>query len=334
MSKNIIHTKPGDSSFHLFRSLEKELYPAGSIRQKQSDGINHEFLHTCLVYLENDKPMARLALYFNPSLRYNDTLAACIGNYESVDDSDIPKELITCAEGIAKRNACRYVIGPMNGSTWDSYRFSMHNDHPNFFLEPYHHLYYNENFISAGYKPVAVYYSMLDRTMDDEKAEVKKREKELIEMGVTFRSIDLDNYEGELDRMHEFSMKAFRNNFLFTPLSLETFRNKYLPLKNFITPGHVLIAQQGEQTVGLAFCIDDHYSKEPVLIFKTLARDNNKAYSGLGNVLGNMMTRYAKENGYKAVIHAFMLGTNASRDLSKQYSGEYYKHYQLYGKEL
>ena len=332
---SIIHTKPGDDNFHLFQSAASELYSPDSIRHKQSDGINNEFLHTCLVHIENNKPAARLALYFNPSLHYNGTPAACIGNYECIDNAEASKAIISHAESIAKQNAYSMILGPMNGSTWDSYRFSLHNDHNNFFLEPYHHAYYNDQFVSAGYKHLAKYITMRDATMSHEMPDVQRREKELREEGVVFRTIDLENYDDELVRMHEFSMKAFRNNFLFTPLSLDTFKSKYLPLKKFIKPEHAIIAQQGDHTVGLIFCIDDHYSKEPVLIIKTLARDNNKAYTGLGNVLGNMMTQYAKENNYTAVLHAFMLETNVSHDHSKTFfSAENYKQYALYSKKL
>jgi hypothetical protein len=334
MSGKIIYTRPGDENFHLFQSLLTDLYPADSIRHKQGDPVNDEFLHTCLVYTLNDKPVARLALYFNPSLSSNGTPAACIGNYESVDSKEISKILLDYAEDIAKRNAYRYILGPMNGSTWDNYRFSLHNNYSNFFLEPYHHIYYNDHFTTSGYTAIAQYFTMRDRTLHHERPAVQQREKELRESGVVFRNIDLDDYSQELDRMHEFSMKAFRSNFLFTPISLDTFKAKYLPLKNYIKPEHVIIAQQGDQIAGLAFCIDDHYSKDPVLILKTVARDSNKAYSGLGNVLGSIVTRYAKENGYKAVLHAFMMETNFSRELSEEYSGEHYKQYLLYSKEL
>lgn len=334
MKRTIIQTRPGEKDFHLFEELPASVYPGESIRLKQSDNINKEFLHSCYVMTEDSKPVARLALYFNPSLSYNSRSAACIGNYECIDDASAAAELIHHAEETAKKNAFSYIIGPMNGSTWDNYRFSTHNDHPNFFLEPYHNLYYNTHFTSSGYKPVANYISLIDRTMNYDFPAVHAREQELRDMGVKFRNIDLDDYAGDLKKIHAFSMEAFRNNFLFSPLRHETFAGKYLPLQRFIRPEQVIIAEHEGNMAGLVFCVNDLYSEEPVLILKTIARSKSRTYSGLGNVMGNMITRYAKENGYKAVIHAFIFDANISHTLSKEYSGESYKHYLLYGKEL
>lgn len=334
MSDKILHTMPGDASFGLFRDVLAEVYPQSGTKPQYHDGMNKDFLHTCLVYIKENKPVGRLALYFNPFMRFKEEKAACIGNYECIDDPEIAKALISHAEEISKQNSFRHILGPINGSTWDSYRFSEHNEHSNFFLEPYHHIYYNEHFVSSGLSPAARYSTMRDTSLDHDMQGVKQREKELRDSGVTFRNIDPANYSAELDQMHEFCMRAFSNNFLFTPVSLETFKSKYLPLQPFIKAGNVTIAEHEGRTVGLAFCVDDLYSAEPVLILKTVARDMDPLYKGLGNVLTNTVTRYAKQNNYKSVLHAFMLETNTSLAISKAYSGKHYKQYLLYSKRL
>jgi hypothetical protein len=334
MSRNILHTRPGEKDFHLFEELPALIYDKGSIRLQQKESTNNEFLHSCFVLTENNKPVARLALYFNPSLSYNEEIAACIGNYECIDDPAAAKQLLDHASEIARKNSYRYLIGPMNGSTWDNYRFSLHHDNSLFLSEPYHHLYYNDQLTLSGFAPVAKYLSLIDRKMSYGTEELKARERELAEQELTFRKISLDDYENELKKIYWFSMAAFRGNFLFTPISSEAFVSKYLPLKSLLDPSYIIIAEHAGNIAGYVFCFPDLYSNNKNLVLKTLVRDMSAQYKGLGNILTSKVTKLAKEKGFEAMIHAFMMETNFSVSLSNAYSGEPYSEYALYGKKI
>ncbi|HET6989892.1 MAG TPA: hypothetical protein VFJ43_01155, partial [Bacteroidia bacterium] len=137
MNHAIIHTKPGAADFHLFENFPKEIYPSDSIRFKLPESINGEYLHSCYMITVDGKPQARVALYNNPYLKYQGKKSFCIGNFESVDNAEISDRLLNHVSAEAKKLGAEFLIGPMNGSTWDNYRFSVHNNHSNFFLEPY-----------------------------------------------------------------------------------------------------------------------------------------------------------------------------------------------------
>ena len=134
MNHTIIHTMPGDPNFHLFESIAKEIYPADSIRLRIPEKISTGYLESCSIILTNGIPKARVALYSNPFLKYQERRAFCVGHFESVDDFDIANELLEHVAKKAKELGAEYLIGPMNGSTWENYRFSTHNNHPNFFF--------------------------------------------------------------------------------------------------------------------------------------------------------------------------------------------------------
>ena len=89
----VIETVPGDDRFHLFEAVPGTIYSPESLRLKQKDGLNSEFLVCCLVVLENESPIARIAVYHNPTLRYKEENTACLGNYECVDDSTVAELL-------------------------------------------------------------------------------------------------------------------------------------------------------------------------------------------------------------------------------------------------
>lgn len=330
-----IQTQPGDANFHLFENLPADLYPADSDRFKMPETINTRFLHTCFVALNENKVFARAALYNNPNLTWQGKKAFCMGNYESTDEG-ISSHLFSHLISEAKNNGAEFLIGPMNGSTWDNYRFSTHHSHPNFFLEPYHHLYYNDHFSNAGFTVIAKYYSSIDRVLKYDNENVLTREKQFMDEGITFRNIDLIHYEAELEKLFAFNSIAFKKNFLYTPIDKEDFIRKYGETKRLINSDFAILAEdRNKELVGYFFCIDDKLNtKERSLIIKTIARHPGKMYSGLGHVIGNMIYRKAAEQNYKSVIHAFMYEEGTSTTISKHFSGDMYKNYVLYGREI
>lgn len=332
----VIRTLPGDSNFHLFENLPKLLYPANSIRHQQAESINPEFLQACFVATLNDEPKGRAALYNNPQLLYNGVKSACIGNYECVDDNIVSEYILKTIDEEASKSGLSYIIGPMNGSTWDNYRFSTHHTFSNFLLEPYHHLYYNQQFTNAGYSPISEYTSSLDTELECNHPDILKREAELLHDGVTIRSIDMNDYEGELKKLYPVISNSFKNNFLYTPIRWETFLKKYQEAGKIINPEYVLIAENREaEIIGFVFSYDDLFNRnEKSLVVKTLARNESKNWSGLGQVLSNRLVNTVKNKGYKSLIHAFIVEHGTSREASKKFHGKIYKDYALYGKNL
>ncbi len=336
MAFQLVKTLPGDASFHLFESLAERLYPAEVLRLKGLEGINHSLLRSAYVLLQDGTAVARCCLYHNPALSYQEKKAACIGNFESIHDSGCSNELFRRVIADAKADAAEYIIGPMNGSTWDTYRLGTTQGQANFFLEPYYPSYYPALFTAAGFEPIAHYLSNRDDEKDLHEERIRELEKRFVEKGMSFRNIDLQHYEAELEKLYAFCMDAFRNNFLFTPLPKEAFLEKYLKLKPYIDPQYVIIAEDAERNIaGFIFCLENRYdTKQKGIIIKTIARHPSVRYGGMGNVLGSKFKRRAMENGYQYIIHAFMIESNASRILSQHFSGSTFKEYELYGKHI
>ncbi len=332
----LIHTLPGDDRFHLFDAVPENVYPANSLRLKQKEGLNLEFLIDCLVVLDHKTPIARIAVYNNPNLHYKEDHAACLGNYECVDNSIVAKMLLEAAFAVIREIKCSFVLGPMNGSTWDNYRFSKSNEFPNFLLESYHHAYYNEQFITNGFEEIAVYSSRKETGMHCNDAAVIQREKELTDLGVRIRSIDLVHFETELKRLYPFVKAAFQSNFLYSNIKWETFLGKYIEAKSIIDPTYVLIAEDDkQQVIGFLFAYQNLYNQTvKELVVKTIARSNEKQWAGLGHVMGNQVISIAKKNGFTSVIQAFMIHEGTSTGISHNFKGKEYKSYTLYGRKI
>jgi len=332
----IVKTQPGNSNFSHFENFLKEIYPEDSVVFKVPESINYEYLDAGYLLILNGKVQSRAALYNNPHLQYQHKKTSSIGNYEAVDDLDLSAKLLSHIADEAKNLGADYLIGPMNGSTWDAYRFSVHHDHPNFFLEPYHHLYYKDHFSNAGFAVIAGYYSSMETDLNINNPALVQREQELKEAGVKFRNINLDEYENELEKVFAFNAIGFKSNFLYTPISKDDFMRKYAQTKRFIDPQLVMLAEDAEgNLIGYFFCIRDFFNQaSKTLIAKTVARNPDKKWTGIGHVLGNIICGRAFADGYQSIIHAFIYDEGTSRNLSKSFSGNSYKNYVLFGKEL
>jgi len=330
----IIKTNPGDTNFHLFEDLPKEIYPIDCPWTETR--INEDYLKSCYVLLANKKPKARLAVYQNPELSYQKKPIVCIGNYECVNNINYAETLLTEIEKDVKSLGAKMIIGPMNGSTWDDYRFSTNRYENHFILEPYHHLYYNDQFKKSGFLAIQKYFSSIDRKLQMDTPPILKREQELLDQGMSIREIDLLNFNNELKQLYPFIKNAFKQNFLYSNITWDYFKNKYGKIHQLIDPKFVLLAEDLDKNIiGVFFCIIDLFNtKEKSLVIKTIARDPQKKWKGLGSVLGNQVYRNAKVHGVKSIIHAFMKEEGMSVQLSKTYSGKISKHYSLYGKEI
>lgn len=333
----IIKTNPSEAEYALFEALPGQLYPADSIRHRQSDGVATEYLQGCYVGLsETGVPQVRASLFFNPHLHHQQRPAACMGHYECVPEAHLARQFIQHLAHEARQLGAGLLIGPMDGSTWDNYRFSVHHHHPPFLLEPYHHVYYNDHFLEAGFQLLAAYSSSLDTEVHCDQPEVLALEAQFESAGVHVRSINLAEYEAELARLYPFVSLAFSTNFLYTPISWERFRAKYLQAVRIMDPHYVLLAESPDgDLIGFIFCYPDLYNQhEKSLVVKTIARHPDRRWSGLGHVLANQAMRLARQQGYESVVHAFMIESGTSTPISRNFLGTQYKKYALYQLEL
>jgi len=324
-----------DPLFEKFTTFPTQIYEQKSPRFWMKDACTHIFLHSYFLVIDGNKTTARAALYNNPELTYQNSKAMCFGLYECVNDMETANLLLTKIKAEAKALGAEYLIGPMNGSTWDSYRLSIDNSEPQFFLEPYHHLYYNEQLAVNGFNEIANYVSQLDTQLNFDDPYLLRWEKIIAEHRITIRNINVEEYEKELDALYPFICETFKNNFLYTEISKQTFLEKYLPLKEILDKNFVWIAEdENKKMVGVFFAISDFYSNQKGAIIKTLARLPERKYAGVLHVIANHFIKHLSLNGYTYIIHAFMQVNNTSKNLSRHFSGVNYKNYHLYGTSL
>lgn len=306
----------------VFQTPLLELFRAGNT-------INPEIPSKHFLVRLNEKAVGTITAY-----HHKDQLI--LGNYACIDDDFAAKYLFDGVIDYAKKIGSRQLIGPMNGSTWDNYRFCKSPTSAEYFSEPPQQPWFIKQWEDNGFVEIEQYYTAIDKNLTYDLQETLKLKTQLNDKQITIRKINLNDYQSELSRLWKFSTSVFKNNVLYSPISEKYFIEKYNRLQSILHPETTLIAENKDrQVVGLIFCFDDRLCKtEKRLVIKTIARDGNADYKGIPQVFMNQVIDYARMNNYKSILHAFIHIKNRSSQLSKQFSGTPWKYYSLYQLEL
>lgn len=287
---------------------------------------------------KQDRLVARCSLWRARNAQDEATTDGLIGHYAAVD-ADAGVELLHHAVRQHERKECDRVIGPMDGSTWHRYRLvTDRGTEPTFFLEPDNPSDWPMHFTNAGFSPVASYLSALNPDISRVDPRSDLRRAELARNGIHIRHVNVENFNEELSAIHKLSLSAFANNRFYSPIEFENFKASYEPLRTFVRPELVLLAEQDDRLIGFIFAIPNFSEAdrgEPLrtTIHKTLAVHPDYVDSGLGTVLSDDCQRAARQLGFDRAIYALMEETNVSWLMSIPYA-KIIRRYTLYGKQL
>ncbi len=310
------------------------LFPDNIPLQMESQNVNR--LHLLHGYLlrEGDQVLGGIALYDNPGHYLHGERACCAGYFHCVNDVAAASQLIEAVKRDVAALGIRHLIGPLNGTTWENYRFRTSDEPPAFFLESPHPVYYNDLFTACGFQPIKTYYTFLVKPLRPMNERAKRREAQLLEKGIHIRHINPENYAGDMRRIYDLCLVAFKDNFLYTPYPWEAYIEKYRLLQHFTNPKMTVIAEHEGEVVGFVFMIEDYLCEdEKRVVFKTYAVHPAAKYAGLGAVISQRLTQDLLDEGYTSAIHAFVIEGSASENSSSKDS-EVYREYKLYATDV
>ena len=288
---------------------------------------------------EKGQLQARCSLWWTSEQSYQSQKLGLIGHYASEDDN-AAQELLTHACETLAAQGCSLAVGPLDGTTWKSYRFvTNRGEEPAFFLEPDNPDAYPIHFIDNGFHVLKRYSSASSSGAMIGDARIERVAQRLDRAGIRIRTLDPKRLDEELRAIHRLSHIAFQDSLLYAPISEEEFLTLYRPLLPIVQPEAILLAEDGDGLVGVAFTIPDMLQagrgeRVDTLILKTLVRMPGRIYTGLGAVLAGRCESVACNSlGYRRVIHALMSEGNASQSVSQRYA-QCIREYALYGKAL
>lgn len=285
---------------------------------------------------EDSTKSASLTAYVNPQISGDNVVL--FGDYHcNIQQLKIGELILEYAIQWAKRQGFTAIIGPMNGSTWDSYRFKL-SGRRNFLGDLSLNSEYIKQWENVGFEVLSHYSSTELRHTENESERYFRRKLQLEKAGVVFRHIDMNQWEDELKKIYQLSLESFKNNFLYTDISWEVFFKQYQQLKSSLDPKWILLAENSlnQELVGFLFAYPDLHSRrdQPTLIVKTVARQESIRWSGLGLVMTFIIQQQAVKHGMNHFIHAFMHEDAVSANCSDSMNAEVIAEYVLLRKKL
>jgi GNAT superfamily N-acetyltransferase len=283
--------------------------------------------------------VGRCSLWWRKAPTYPGQRLGIIGHYGASTVEAGAELLALACEQLAGRG-CTMAVGPMEGNTWQRYRLVTQQGHePPFFLEPENPAAWPEHFARGGFTTLARYFSTLKPDLGEEDNYLDHVAERAAGRGIRVRPFDLTHFEVELARLYEVAQASFQENFLYTPLAETDFLALYLPLRPYIRPELILIAERHNQPIGFLFALPDWLQAQrgqeiDTIIIKTVAIHPNYRAAGLGNLLVARCQRIAHQLGYRRAIHALMHEKNSSRKISRRYGTEVMREYGLFSRPL
>jgi hypothetical protein len=324
-----------DAATEFYIQLVQYVYAANALPYL-NNAINNLFFYKTIIVFNDDKPCGYCVVYNNPELIFENKQCLAIGNWECINEDDVAKLLLDECTKISIKLQLQNIIGPINGSTWDNYRFTLNDNGNNFLGEMQHKFFYSNQWVNNNFKILANYISTIDTQLELYNPEkLEKYRIQLHENNITIRNMNLDNFKKEIENIFEFCEASFKNNFLYTPISKSVFVNKYLSLKKYLDAQYIFIAEQNSTIIAFLFAYPDHLSKtEKRIILKTIANAPLKQNAGLAYIMANLLIENCKQNNVQKIIHAYMHQTNTSTLNSKKYESEPFKQYALFIKTI
>ena len=317
------------------------------ISQNEIAGIQIERPSEIIVFQDEAEKMAgNLNLWHNRP-NYNGKKTSYIGNimiFEKYRKEEFEKEIFDTLFEEIRKNEIEVIIGPLNGTTWNTYRYvTKTGNRKPFLMEPWNESYYVELFQKIGFKPLANYISTIMENMNPVKRENLSKKIEKIKKLNYYKDIKVKSSENEdiipmLNKVYDLTIQAFKNNFLYSELEREIFIKMYMKYEDKIEKKFFKTLYLKDELIGYVFGIPDYAELEykrniETMILKTIAVSPKYNGKGMGYILIDELVKEAEKSGYKNVIYALMYEKNISKNIGLLL-GDELRRYTLFIKEL
>ena len=243
-----------------------------------------------------------------------------------------------------KKEGIETIIGPLNGTTWNTYRYvAEKGSRRQFLLEPWNEDYSVSLFEKLGFKPLAGYISTVMEGMDSDGRRNLNKKIEKLKKFDYYKDIKVESAENKdlltvLNKVYDLTVEAFKNNFLYSELEREIFLKMYMSYEDKIIKKFFKMLYLGDELIGYVFGIPDYAElgykgKIDTIILKTIAVSPEYNGKGMGYILINSLVEEAEKEGYENVIYALMHESNVSKNIGLLL-GNMLRKYTLFIKEL
>lgn len=295
--------------------------------------------------LKDNKVLGRIGAFRNPKMDKDNNIIGTVGYFECIENYDVAKNLLDKAFEWLKTQNVNKVIGPMNCSLFNSYRFKIDQfEHKTFFTEPYNKKYYPIFFERYGFKLVKRWFSTkVDLQNSDNIAILKKRQikykkrfDRVISNGYELRFNKAKSSDKDMENLYKTMLKSFSAHYGHYSISFSEFMYLIGDLNSVIENGLVTLFYKSDELHSFAIHLFDYakavksmkgkvntlsklkfffnVKKNTIMHFMSgiLPQDVING-SGLASALFNVsLDKYYYNKKIKYVIHPLMYENNRS----------------------
>ena len=220
--------------------------------------------------------------------------------------------------GWNKARNLKISLGPINFSTWLSYRLPSSSDGgAQFSFEPNHPACYILDLKKIGFKTHKTYSSKGFGPIFEFVSYSKKDYDNAIFKGFSFEFLPKILQDGHVDELYRLSITGFENNYLASPIDLETFKNLYkigTGVNDY--SNSVVVKSVSGVIVGFFICFIEHEHA----ICKTIAIDPSYRGHGLSNALFHLALQKVQSAGVSEMVAAMVIEGAQSESYGKKMS--------------
>jgi GNAT superfamily N-acetyltransferase len=248
------------------------------------------------------------------------------------DDDDALAALLALACARLREAGCELAVGPVDGDTWHRYRLVTWSDGtPPFALEPWSPPGAVAPWERAGFAPLETYVSRRDDALAERDLRAVALAERFRAAGVTLRDLDPARFDEELTAIHALALRGFRGAPLYAPIAFDAFAALYRPLAARLDPRLCPVAEHDGRVVGVLFALRDPNAPDTAVL-KTIVRDTDRRFAGLGAVLTERARAAAHVLGATRAICALQHDGDVAQSLCPR--AVVFRRYAVFAKEL
>lgn len=293
---------------------------------------------------EDGRTLGRVTAFVNPRLQDQPVPTGLIGFLTFADEAferheERLRELVGRAFAWLASRGMKRVRGPMNFTTWYSYRAeTWSGDYPRFPGEEMPDQRYAK-FLGTLMKPAGTYASQL--VDDHHKAQAVARQLGIDRAGsvsgVRVEHLPREQVLGDMQSFFDLASQIFPADYSYGPIAFSEFLQMYTPVIQRAPDLYCLVAKEsGGRPVGLAYGYRHPFAPVKTSILKSvgvLPEYRRGLSRGISWFLVYHYHMNLIEQGYEHFVHATMKEDNTSRAMSSRFASKI-REYSLYEAEL
>jgi GNAT superfamily N-acetyltransferase len=191
--------------------------------------------------------------------KYHEENSGFFGFFESTNDPEVAKALLGTARKWVFDRGAVVLRGPVNPSTnYECGVLVEGFDSSPMIMMPYNPSYYPALMEGAGLHKGRDLNAFVSTEAAVELEKIGRvADRQLAKSGVTVRTINMKDFDGEVERLWDVYNSVLRRNWGFVPMTREEFVLMGKEMKQILKPEMVLVGEAGGKAIGFALALPD-----------------------------------------------------------------------------